>query len=224
MHDGSSLQKRRVRTLTKVNDDGSAELRIRIPRALWETAVAFGLKMEIKPDKALRFIFDELAGMIAQGNVNFFGQTLREAVQKARDSNFGVLSDAPKIELDKLHKSKKTKSGYVGVYHNGNGFRAMGRESKESTKQIYLGQFETSEAAAWHRYLHYKTNKMPYGELEEEIERYRTQFNDERSEEEIIADIKQDAINFGFVDFLKRYFPEDANAKDLGKYTKEPGT
>lgn len=195
-----------------------------VPRAIWEMAVAFGMQNDITPDKALRIVFNHLAALIAQGDTEFLGPMLHAAAKKARVDNFGVLDNQPKIELDKLHKSKKTKSGYVGVYANGVGFRAHGRESKESTKQVYLGQFDTAEAAAWHRYLHYKMNKMPYGELEEEIERYRTQFNDERPEEEIIADIKQDAINFGFTDFLRQYFPEDADSKDVGKYTKMPGT
>lgn len=221
MNEEPNRTKRRLRTMTKVTSDGSAELRIRIPRAIWETAVAFGLKMEIKPEQALRFVFDEISGMIASGNVTFFGQSLREAAQKAREANFGVLSDAPKIELDKLHRSKKTKSGYVGVYANGGGFRAMGRESKESAKQIYLGQFETSEAAAWHRYLHYKTNKIPYGELELEIERYRAEYNDTRPDDEIIADIRQFAIQFGL---FKDYFPNEVEPEGVGKYTKMPGT
>ena len=77
------------------------------------------------------------------------------------------------IDFKKLHRSEKTKSGFVGIYMNGQGFRATGRASVTSSEHVYIGTYQTAEEAAWKRYLHYKEQGLPYGELETVIEKYR---------------------------------------------------
>lgn len=203
----AKLTKTAPRALARSNPDGSVDLRLRIPRGIWEIAVAYGLKMRLKPEHALEFVFDEILSALASGTLTFFSQSMREAAANVKAANFGVAAHVEKIDLGKLHTSTKTKSGYEGVYANGKGFRAMGRK-KDSPTPIYLGQFETAEAAAWHRYLHYKQESLPYGELEKEVDRYRAQFGDTRSDADIIATIREDSERLGLAHI---YFPPEAN-------------
>lgn len=184
-----------------------------IPRALWETAKAFGVQQEIPPEKALGFMLTRINHMVIEGDTTFLGPELRAAAKAARAENLGQLEDGPKIELDKLHRSDKTKSGYVGVYANGQGFRAMGR-TRDSTVQIYLGQFDTAEAAAWCRLLHYRAEGLAYGELETEIETYRKRFNLTGSDESVIALIREDATRDGYLHVL---FPGDGPGTKIGQ-------
>lgn len=176
-----------------------------VPKAIWETASAYALQIDIPTDKALTIILRTFAGLIAAGDTEFLGPQLHEAAKRARADNFGLLDDTPKIDLEKLHRNDKNKSGYHGVYANGKGFRAMGR-TKTSSVQVYLGQFETAEAAAWHRYLHYKREGLPYGALELEVTRYRSEFKLTGSDEEVIAMIREDADRLGYT---AEMFPEE---------------
>lgn len=201
-----SGKRRYVRALPRSGPDGSVTLRFVLPRAIYQMVKAFALQMELRDDQALRFVLTRIATMIEDGDVEFLGPELSRAAKKARVDNFGALGDGPKIDLSKLHRSDKTKSGYTGVYANGSGFRAMGRTKNDATP-IYLGQFETSEAAAWHRYLHYKREGIPYGELEIEIQKYRTEFHDTRPEEDIIKDIREESQRLGYFHVI---FPDEA--------------
>lgn len=112
----------------------------------------------------------ELGTRFEQGDASFLGPIWLRALKRALANNYGALADGPKIDFDKLHRSAKTKSGFVGVYANGKGFRAM---AKVEGIESYVGTFQTAEEAAWRRFLYYKENKIPYGELEVDIAAWR---------------------------------------------------
>jgi len=151
-------------------EDGCVSIRVQIPRAIWLTVEDFAKRLGVSDEAALRLFMMRVAALLAQGDGSFLGPEWMLSLKQAKDDNFGSIGDGPKVDIDKLHKSTKTKSGFVGVYANGNGFRAM---AKVEGAETYIGTFDTAIEAAWRRYLHYKENKIPYGELEVEIAGWR---------------------------------------------------
>jgi len=77
------------------------------------------------------------------------------------------------IDVAKLHRSEKTKSGFVGVYANGKGFTAMGKASIDNNEQKSLGTYPTAAQAAEARRQHYLKHGIPYGALAERIETFK---------------------------------------------------
>jgi len=152
------------------NADGSATLRVTIPRPIYLVLAEVASDLGIGVDAATRIFMRQIAGLLEAGQAGFLGPIFESALRAAQSKNLGVISAGPPIDLSKLHRSSKTKSGFVGVYANGKGFRAMA--SVEGAQQ-YIGTFSSAEEAAWKRYLHYKEHGLPYGELEVEVERWR---------------------------------------------------
>lgn len=151
-------------------DDGSASLRVQFPRAIWLLVGDFANRMGLSEEAACRLFLARIAALLSQGDGAFLGPEWLLSLKQIKSDNYGAISDGPRIDIDKLHKSPRTKSGFVGVYANGSGFRAM---AKVDGIETYIGTFDTAIEAAWRRFLHYKENKIPYGELEVDIAAWR---------------------------------------------------
>lgn len=106
--------------------------------------------------------------MMANGKAHLFGDEYEALYNELVASDKVSVNNLPPIEVGKLHRSTRTKSGFVGVYANGKGYRAMARGAGENagSAQVSIGTFPTAESAAWARHLHYKKNGFPYGEIE----------------------------------------------------------
>lgn len=163
------MRKPRVEELA----DGAITVRLRIPRGVRLVADQFAKAYAVKLDVALRLLMDGLESKFDSGDVEDLGPGWAKALNDAEGFNVGALSDPP-IELSSLHRSARTKSGFVGVYANGKGFRAQGRDPK-THRDIHVGQAATAEAAAWKRYLHYQKHGLPYGQYEADIEAHAAQ-------------------------------------------------
>jgi hypothetical protein len=125
--------------------------------------------------KTLGFYWDK--------SVKRLQQRQEHAAQVAHDNN---------QDLSKLHRSDKCKSGFVGVYSNGNGYRAEGKNPHDPKSTITVGSFKTAEEAALARLHHHQKYKLPYGKLEEEMvkirhnEEWLRDLPDERVKHEVI--------------------------------------
>lgn len=123
------------------------------------------------PDQrwALRWVMTRLNTMAGNGEIAQLGPEFAVAAKQ-------MGADVPGIDLALLHRSEKTKSGFVGVYANGKGYRAMAPDGHN------LGTFPTSERAAWERYLYCRKHTLTYGPLEEWlVKTEREMFNDVRN-------------------------------------------
>lgn len=190
-----------------VSEQGTAVLRLEIPRPIWEAVGSFAKLLNISAEKALDLLLLRVSALIEQGDSAFLGPEWQKATASAKADNFNVL-EGPKIDLTKLHRNPKAKSGYVGVYTNGKGFRAMGADPG-TRLPIYLGTRDNPEAAAWLRYQHYKKHELPYGELELEIQKYRDEYHDTRPEADIIKDIREESQRLGYFHVI---FPDEVKA------------
>jgi len=121
------------------------------------------------------------------------------------------------VDLTVLHRSTSTKSGYVGVYANGKGFRAVGRKS------AYLGTFDSAEEAAFKRYLVYKQNKLPYGELEIEVDKRRA-FGDQGTDQELAEQILQFARENNQMHIYGPWVPKDSSTEPSSNQPKAQAT
>lgn len=160
------------------NSDTSVVIRASIPGPIWKVAqeLGRGLGIATRADPGfigLKLILDQISALFENGDAKFLGAAMFEnALARVRGQNMDVLArDIDKIELHRLHMSERLKSGFVGVYAYGPGFRAMGKTLLGHMKVI--ATCKTAEEAAWRRYLYYKQNNLPYGPLEEEMERWR---------------------------------------------------
>lgn len=138
--------------------DLKPEVRVELPAKLREFLSKLGDFMKTDQRWALDWLFVRLDAMVESGEIARLGFEF--------DRAFQLLSvDVPGIDLAKLHRNEKAKSGFVGVYANGKGYRAMGPDGHN------LGTFPTSERAAWERYLYCRKHGLIYGPMEEWIAR-----------------------------------------------------
>lgn len=147
--------------------DGTISTRATVGGRTWELIEAYAKRLEITPVQALRALMLYIEDLISDDQISWLGLDWQQSIRATRDKLGGLPLSLADIDQAKLHRSTKTKSGFVGVYANGAGFRATGRHAE------YLGTYKTAIEAAAMRFLHYKKNGLPYGELELEIDRLR---------------------------------------------------
>lgn len=156
-----------AKAMVQPMENGVVRVWVEVPPVIWALAGQMASEWEVPQLNALRIILKQVAIVVEDTNANVLGSMFKPAYATllARDA---IPSEGmPPIDVGKLHRSNKTKSGFVGVYANGQGFRSMAKVVGEGRVQKSIGTFRTAEQAAWARYLHYKKHKLAYGELEE---------------------------------------------------------
>lgn len=163
-----------------VDANGDASIRVIVPRPLWLMCGVIAQRWKIPQDAAFAIVLDKLGGLLADPHrgahyaSTLLGPEFVEAFQQTKRENFGRITSGPAIDISRLHRSTKTKSGFAGVYVSGKGFRAMVR-IKDSRDQKHLGTYDIAEEAAWARLLYYEANDLPYGVWEEVIDQRRAE-------------------------------------------------
>lgn len=148
-------------------EDGTVSVRTTVGSRTWDVIDAYTRRLGITHAQALRAFMLYIEDLISDDQTAWLPLDWRSAVKAERDRLGGIPLSLAAVDQAKLHRSDKTKSGFHGVYANGAGFRATGRHAE------YLGTYKTAIEAATMRYLHYKKNSLPYGELEIDIDRAR---------------------------------------------------
>ena len=133
--------------------------------------------------QSLKTLMLYVESLIESGLTSWLGTDWQRIHERQKLKTRGLPPAIAKVDLTKLHRSDRTKSGYVGVYANGSGFRATGRQGE------YLGTFKSAEEAALLRRKHYIVNGLPYGEMEtsiDEMRRFGEQGDDEHLREIVL--------------------------------------
>lgn len=178
----------------KVLDSGDCNLRVTIPQPIWVLCGALSVEWGIKPDQALRILIGKFARVIENEGADFLGDDVNRIIRQLLANDRVSLAGLPPIDVAKLHRSDKTRSGFVGVYANGKGFRAMARRSATDATQINLGTRASSEQAAEMRRLHYEREGMAYGEAEDAIQAFRKAhpgYGTDRTDEELLDETNE---------------------------------
>lgn len=145
-----------------VDPDGSATVRqVRLPPAVWGIVQRYATSSGLDTETSLRVLLQQLGALVAAGELSWLSADWRALATDAPPAASRLM-----IDVSKLHRSERTKSGFYGVYVNGMGFRAIARGE-------VLGTFGSAEEAAWRRYQHYTQHGLSYGELEVAIEAER---------------------------------------------------
>ena len=154
-----------------LNPNGDGFARVRIPAMFLTFAKEYAAETGDDPLRVFETVINEISLFMASGEkLPFFTKAHQLTLNRLRNvKEFEQLNADDGINDASLHTSTKTSSGYVGVYVNGNGYRAMAADAKG--QQITLGTFPTSREAAWCRYLHHKRLGLPYGALADAIEK-----------------------------------------------------
>jgi hypothetical protein len=152
-------------TRIEKEEDGSVTLRVKLGADTWRLISVFAQQLGVDDHVATKLFTGQINALIAAGSISWLSADW-QAVARQLGHN---PRPAPGIDLTKLHRSNRTKAGFVGVYANGAGFRAAGRRGE------YICTAPTAEEAAWRRYLYYKEHNLPYGEMEETIDQLRKQ-------------------------------------------------
>ena len=134
--------------------DLKPEVRVELPAKLREFLGKVAEFMKTDQRWALNWLLVKLEAMIESGDIAQLGWEFDQAFRL-------MGADVPGMDLALLHRNPKTKSGFVGVYANGKGYRAMASDGHN------LGTFPTSERAAWERYLYCRKHGLAHGPLEE---------------------------------------------------------
>lgn len=151
------------------HSDGSVSLRVDVGSHTWRLVKLHADRLGITAPQALHILMLYVESLIRADQFAWLSIDWQDTQRTHRDQHGGLPPSLSGIDLAMLHRSERTKSGFVGVYANGAGFRATGRRS------AYLGTYTTAEEAAARRYLHYKQHGLPYGELEIAIDELRKQ-------------------------------------------------
>jgi len=152
-------------------------------------------------------LFKGIAELFSDGDARWMpDREFARALTRLQDGNYGTIPVAgDSIDISKLHRNSKLKSGFVGVYANGQGFRAMSRDF--AGKAIAIGTFKTAEEAAHRRMLYHRQHNLAYGELEAEMEAWRADTQRygataQMSDEDLIRHIKQSLMDAGTWDYI----------------------
>lgn len=182
--------------------NGDISMRLTIPRPIVLLVEKFAARYSIELESAFGLMFGQISSLLNVGQASFLGPMYEELLKEVRDENFGAISSGTPLDLSKLHRNQKLKSGFHGVYANGNGFRAVAPGGK------YITTAPTAEEAAWRRYLYHRERGLPYGELEIEVDKWRANgwITPGMTMRTLITTIMSDATNAG-TDHL---FREDA--------------
>jgi hypothetical protein len=172
------------------NENGGAALRVNVSQPLWALCKQLATQWEIKPAQAFVILLEKLTRIIEHGDVSVFGKDFEFAFNKLLAEDKIGFAGLPPVDISKLQRGKKSKSGFVGVYANGQGFRAVGRADIGDSTEIGLGTYQTAELAAWKRYQHYRLKGIPYGEAADVIQETREMHPQEmegKSDGEVLA-------------------------------------
>jgi hypothetical protein len=150
--------------------------------------------MDASPKWCLSHLFRVIEHVAESEQIDMLGFEFARAAKQLREGQKRAAEEAHarNPDLSKLHRSHKCKSGFVGVYANGNGYRAEGRDPQTRRGSIMLGSFKTAEDAALARYHHYRRHNLAYGELETLMERmlerepHTREYSEERLKHEVI--------------------------------------
>lgn len=199
---------------------GTYNVRLRVPEPVWRVAILVGHEAQARAPGQTRKISDETAGqyglaelfkgiaeLFTDGDARWLpDREFARALTKLQDGNYGTIPTATDtIDISKLHRNKKLKSGFVGVYANGQGFRAMSRD--HAGKAVAIGTFKTAEEAAHRRMSYHRQHNLAYGELEAEMEAWRADtkrynVSAQLSDEDLIRQIKQSLMDAGTWDYV----------------------
>lgn len=151
----------------------SEHRRVLLPNDLLALIQEASIGMKVSAKTTLQLFLMEVANL-ANTQPELFGFHYANA-RKRMDGRGEFMQDDAVYQIDtaRLHRSDKTKSGFVGVYSNGKGFNAQAKTSVAEPAQISLGTFPTAVQAAEARRIHYFKQGIPYGRLGEKIESYR---------------------------------------------------
>lgn len=156
------------RNRATAQEDGSVLVKAPVPVSVWKLVEKIGAKLKLKPLVAWQIFLQSVASKLEAGDVDWMDPMFSSVAKSAFLGNEFAADGMPPIDMDALHRSDKLKSGFVGVYANGNGFRAMGRNAS-GKGTTYIGQYATAELAAWARCLHYRKHGFPYGAEEDKL-------------------------------------------------------
>jgi hypothetical protein len=170
------------------------QMRVNVPGELWELLEEVAIVMEASPKWCFGMLLKRIEHLSSTSQVDVLGYEFAQARQRLNSrGKFGASAAARTIDLMKLHRSDKLKSGLVGVYANGQGFRAVGRNPTSNTL-MHLGTFPSADEAAWTRYLHYQKHNLPYGEYAERLEQLTKAYGPSNYRPDQIKKILDDEI------------------------------
>jgi hypothetical protein len=154
------------------------DIRVKVPAKLWAILEEVAKTMGVPAKTCLALLFQDLEHMAESDEIGAIGYRYAQAAKRAQEQREYERDQARATDPDliKLHRSDKTKSGFVGVYSNGKGFRAEGRDPVNRKGAVTLGTFRDAESAALARLKHYKRYGMPYGQLEALVEQFRERY------------------------------------------------
>jgi hypothetical protein len=170
------------------------DIRVKVPAKLWALLEQVAKGMGVPAKTCLALLFQDLEHLAESDQIGALGYRYAQAAKQAREQREYEQEQARATDPDltKLHRSDKTKSGFVGVYSNGKGYRAEGRDPVTRKGAVTLGTFPDAESAALARLKHYTRYGMPYGRIADLIEQYREReeplrtMSDERVKHEVI--------------------------------------
>jgi len=141
---------------------------VTISARLWALIHKYAEVTGSTPRWAFRTLLRRVEHLMDTCQLGVLDYDLEAAAQRLNSEGRLMIPTQEEQFLPLLHRTLKAKSGFVGVYASGNGFRAEGSDTVG--KRIVIGTFPTAEQAALARFHHYNRLGLPYGELEQEIE------------------------------------------------------
>lgn len=159
---------RRRRTI--INSTNAIRVRVSINQMVWRVAEEYSsgvMNSRISPAEAFELMVEELGEWLLKPTEPpaFMSSLFQKALTTARGKAIASVVDP--IDDSQLHRSIRCKSGFVGVYANGKGYRA---EISDEQGSKTLGTFQSAREAAWARRTYYIDNKKSYGALEQAIQ------------------------------------------------------
>ena len=140
--------------------------KVKVPKRLLDLLDGVAVVMDATPKWCLQTLLKKVDDL-ASTRPELFGFEYERAYNRQQQHVVYEINTA------RLHRTDKTKSGFVGVYANGKGFTAQAKISATDSAQASLGTFPTAVQAAEVRRVHYYKHSIPYGRLGDKLESFR---------------------------------------------------
>src|SRR5271163_1925998 len=119
----------------QATESGHYPVKVRLPGLIFQICRELADVWGVSVEQGIQMFLERTVATFEENKGKLIGGEFERAYLKLRNADALPVAGLPPIDISKLHRSTQTKSGLVGIYAYGKGFRAMARMPGEDRMQ-----------------------------------------------------------------------------------------